>query len=247
MLMQQPRNPMSESRVPDHAGGVPIVLTATVIPNGIPTQHSDWRVRREQYLHAIAYYRQFSKVYFLDNSQYDLASDLEFQRNDGCVLLKYPGSDCSEKGKGYQEFEMLDAFVKSSLSEDCFVKITGRYIYSNFPRLFSLVYAMRHRYDLIIDSSMTRKKALTSLFYVSRSLYESRFTGCYQQMDDRMGVWAEHIVYRVIENIRGVTFFPETPFVASGGAPSACGVIKRGMRKFQRDLLSAVCARQLVV
>lgn len=244
--MQQPMNPMNGSRVPDYAGGVPIVLTATIIPNGIPTQHSDWRVRREQYLHAIDYYRQFSKVYFLDNSKYDLASDPEFQHNDGCVLLKYPGSDCSEKGKGYQEFEMLDAFVKSSSTEDCFVKITGRYIYSNFPRLFSLVCAMRHRYDLIIDSSMTRKKALTSLFYVKRSLYGSSFAGCYRQMDDRRGIWAEHVVYDAVRNVRAATFFPVTPVMACGGGRSTGEVFKWGIKDLQRYMLSALCAKRLL-
>ena len=246
MLMQQPVNSVGGPDDLECAGCVPLVLTATIIPNGIATKDSDWRARREQYLRAIAYYRQFSKVYFVENSQYDLSSDTEFQCNCGCVLVKYPGSDSPEKGKGYQEFEMLDAFVKSGLIEDCFVKITGRYIYSNFPRLFSRVCAMRHRYDLIIDSSVTRKKALTSLFYVKRGLYGSCFAGCYRHMDDRMGIWAEHVVYRAAANVRAATFFPVTPVMACGQGRSAREVFKRGVKDLQRYTLSAFCAKRLL-
>ena len=111
---------------------MPIVLTGTIIPDAIKTVHRNWKVRRNEYLGAIRYYKKFSKVYFIENSHYDISHDGEFSSNERFQCFKFGASEEFERGKGYQEFQMLDEFVKAGLEENSFIKVTGRYIYKNF-------------------------------------------------------------------------------------------------------------------
>lgn len=190
---------------------IPIVLTGTIIPNviKIKMKHCDWRKRRSEYIDAIKYYTKFSKVYFLENSTYDLLNDANFSCHENFRYFKFRPSNQFEKGKGYQEFQMLDEFVKHKLKEDCFVKITGRYIYENFDEIFSFILKEKNRYDLIVDTSTRFKKAYTGLFYVKKDVYIQRLQDLYLEMDDSKDIWAEHIIYKTLKNIHSYIFFPE--------------------------------------
>ena len=194
---------------------IPIVLTGTIIPNVIKIKaiHCDWRKRRSEYIDAIKYYTKISKVYFLENSNYDLLNDADFLRLENVQYIKFRPSNQFEKGKGYQEFQMLDEFVKHKLKEDCFVKITGRYIYDNIDEIFSFILKEKNRYDLIIDTSTRFKKAYTGLFYVKKDVYIQRLQDLYLEMDDSKDIWAEHIIYKALKNIYSYIFFPRVPLL----------------------------------
>ena len=88
-----------------------IVLTGTIVPNSNFTTYTNPQVRRAEYLAAIHYYSGFAPVYFLENSAYDLASDPEFISSEDVAIRKFPVSKFAERGKGFQEFEMLDAWL----------------------------------------------------------------------------------------------------------------------------------------
>jgi len=232
---------------------IPIVLTGTIIPNSIKVVHRDWKKRRSEYLDAIKYYRKFSKVYFLENSRYDLSHDREFSNDERFGCFKFEASEKFDKGKGYQEFQMLDQFVKHGLSEDSFVKVTGRYIYENFDQIFSLIVRESRKYGLIIDAFCRRKIALTSLFYVTKHVYSEQFQNCYLEMDDSKDIWAEHVFYRRLGNVRSYTFFPTTPILnaISGSTGSRtkvnAGSTKVKIKNMERILLSVVGARKLLL
>lgn len=194
---------------------IPIVLTGTIIPNviKIKMKHCDWRKRRSEYIDAIKYYTKFSKVYFLENSTYDLLNDANFSCHENFRYFKFRPSNQFEKGKGYQEFQMLDEFVKHKLKEDCFVKITGRYIYENFDEIFSFILKEKNRYDLIVDTSTRFKKAYTGLFYVKKDVYIQRLQDLYLEMDDSKDIWAEHIIYKTLKNIHSYIFFSQSSII----------------------------------
>jgi len=191
---------------------VPIVLTGTIITNTIKVTHCDWKKRRSEYLDAIRYYKKFSKVYFLENSHYDLSHDGEFSTDEKFQCLKFEASKEFERGKGYQEFQMLDEFVKHNLNEDCFIKVTGRYIYKNFGDLFPFVLSNKDKYDLIIDAYIRTKWAHTSLFYVKKKVYMARLQGSYLEMDDSERItYAERVIYSALKDVGSYTFFPKAP------------------------------------
>ena len=54
------------------SGQIPIVLTATVIPNGVTAAASDPEKRLREYMAAVAFYLDFASVFFLENSAYPL-------------------------------------------------------------------------------------------------------------------------------------------------------------------------------
>ena len=68
---------------------IPIVLTGTIVPNAIKTVHRNWKVRRNEYLEAITYYKKFSKVYFIENSHYDISHDSEFSSDERFKYFKF--------------------------------------------------------------------------------------------------------------------------------------------------------------
>ncbi len=232
---------------------IPIVLTGTIIPNSIIVTHSNWKIRRREYLDAITYYKKFSKVYFLENSHYDLSHDDKFSNDENFQCFKFKPSKEFERGKGYQEFQMLDEFVKHKLNEDCFMKVTGRYIYKNFGDLFSFCLRSKCKYDLIIDAVMRRKRACTSLFYVKRSIYLQGLQCSYLEMDDSRGVWAEHIIYKVLQNIDSYIYFPELPILNSISGSTGVKIttddhtVKVKIRNIQRSLLPLLRINKLLV
>jgi len=231
---------------------IPIVLTGTIIPKAIKTVHRDWEMRRREYLDAIKYYKKFSKVYFLENSSYDLSDDPEFACNENFQYLQFHPSTEFERGKGYQEFQKLDNFVKHNLKEDCFVKVTGRYIYKNFGDLFSFLFRNKCKYDLIIDSFIRLKTAHTSLFYVPKNVYLTQLQGLYLEMNDSEGVWAEHIIYRALKNIGSYTFFPKLPILnaisGSTGVKRTTNehTVKVKIKNVQRKLFLVFRIKQLL-
>lgn len=224
---------------------IPIVLTATVVPNIEKARGPDWKVRRNQYLEAIAFYKEFSKVYFIENSCYDLASDPAFTSDAKCSILKFPVSESPERGKGYQEFEMLDRFVRDRLTEGCFVKVTGRHIYANFAQLFSFLQADGYKYDVVIDRLVRMRIALTGLFCVDKQVYLRQFQNSYLEMHDQGNVWAEHVIYALLKRHKGVAFFPTTPLLQSDRSPRASDTLKLTVKNLERRVFSALNVRQL--
>ncbi len=174
---------------------IAIVLTGTIIPNAAFTVCSDPGRRRREYLDAIHYYQQFAPVYFLENSSYCLVSDASFIKIPNLMIKKLPPSASPEKGKGYQEFEMIDAWLEGEKDPPWrWIKITGRYIYLNFRTLFEDCLSDTS-YRLIIDRHKHSKMALSSLFCVDTEYYLGNLAGLYHDCDDRSGKWIERVIY----------------------------------------------------
>jgi len=232
---------------------MPIVLTGTIIPNDMKSTHRDWEVRRREYLDAIKYYKKFSKVYFLENSDYDLSHDADFAGDERLQCFKFRASRQFKGGKGHQEFQMLDEFVKHKLNDDRFVKVTGRYIYENFDELFSFILREERKYDLIIDAIIRSRIAVTSLFYVKKATYLQCFQNSYLEMDDSEGIYAEHVIYRALKKLRSYTFFPKLPLLNAVQGTSGLRIMvndcsaKSRIKNLQRILFLFLRMKRLLV
>ena len=123
-----------------------IVLTGTIVPSAPFTVHNDPRIRRREYLEAIRFYSEFAPVYFLENSPYPLGDDAEFNQFPNVRLRQRPLSTKPERGKGYQEFEMIDGWLLNEPQPPRrWVKITGRYLYRNLPCCWKIAAASKER------------------------------------------------------------------------------------------------------
>jgi len=233
---------------------IPIVLTGTIIPNTIKTAYRDSEKRRKEYLDAIKYYKKFSKVYFMENSSYDLLNDAEFLADERFAPFKFDASKRLERGKGFLEFQMIEELVKHRLKEDCFVYIDGRYIYKNFDEMFSFVVRKTDQYNLIIDTFVRTQIADTGLFFCKKCAFLKWLQGSYLEMDDAVDVsYAEHVIYNRLKHIPSYTFFPKTPILhairGSTGKKIAMSAdsTKVRIRNVERMLLLTLRVKKLIV
>ncbi|MDB6174720.1 MAG: hypothetical protein JWL59_4031 [Chthoniobacteraceae bacterium] len=185
--------------------GPPIVLTATIVPLGSDPNGAFCRQRRAEYLRALRFYLQFARVYFLENSGYDLLNDPDFNELPGLQLRKFTPSQFADRGKGFQEFEMLDQWMaQEEPLPGRWLKITGRYLVINIEQILKECGA-RSRFELLIDQTSRSEMARTYLFCTTSDFYRKEISGLYKACDDTRGDYIERVLFKVLQ-----TFGPET-------------------------------------
>ena len=210
---------------------LPIVLTATITPNVADSVFINPEKRLVEYLEVLKFYLQFAPVIFLENSGYPLENHAEFRESPRLLVRKFLPSSNPERGKGYQEFEMLDAWLDAESQPPArWLKITGRYQILNIQ---SLLDECRQDPDsgLIIDQIPRADMARTYSFCVSTDFYRKRICGLYRQCDDRSGAWIERILFRELKDAstKEVCLFKTQPRItAIAGSSGAAFPTGRG-------------------
>ena len=203
---------------------IPIVLTATVVPAVTGAALADPAARLAEYAKAVQFYVRHAPVIFLENSSYPLERHAEFRETARLQVKRFPPSASPERGKGHQEFEMLDAWLAAETRPPArWLKITGRYQILNIQSLLS---ECRQGPDsgLIIDQVPRVGLARTYLFGATTSFYRERLAGIYRECDDRSGAWIERILFRKLRDTHAgkVRSFKTQPrlFAVAGTAGS---------------------------
>jgi hypothetical protein len=177
---------------------IAIVLTGTIVPNSILTTHIDADVRRKEYLRSIHFYTKLAPVYFLENSTYPLEEDEEFTSIPNLFIRKMPLSLFYDKGKGYQEFEMIDRWIDTEHNPPLkWLKISGRYIFKNCSSIIEEC-INDDRCDLAIDRLLYHHIAYTDLFYTTTEYYTKKIVGIYKLCDDVTGEYIEKVIFQKI-------------------------------------------------
>jgi hypothetical protein len=171
-----------------------IVLTGTIIPNTtLHTQYTDPEARRQEYLDAIHVYRNFAPVYFLENSAYNLQNDRAFRDIPNVIVHQFEASFPS-KGKGFQEFEMLDQWMQLEPNlPERWIKITGRYLYLDFRKILNECIQAQD-ISLIINQYLFANHADTALFCIKTDFYQKNISGLYRLCDDSQGLLIEKVL-----------------------------------------------------
>lgn len=180
---------------------IPIVLTATIMPNEVKDAVCDPEVRKAEYFRALEYYSNFSRqIYFLENSSYPLEGDSAPKALPNVRVCKFPMSSNPTRGKGYQEFEMLDHWASNvAAAPPKWLKISGRYLVSNIGDLLQECTSETDA-SLIIDQSARGQTARTHIFFTTNQYYQRVLTGLYARCDDRKGEWIEKVVFRTLKS-----------------------------------------------
>jgi hypothetical protein len=191
-----------------------IIITGTVIPNVIIFEPESPQIRRKQYLDVLSYYqKKFSEpIYFLENSTYDFSSDDDFNKlfDSDIQLIKFPISDKIYEGKGYQEFQMIDQFIRETSSDySSFVKITGRYKFHNIKNMIDIPCN-----GLVIDIYRRYKWAVTNIFCSTYDFYQTNLKNIYSEVNDSHSQSIEQRIYKKIFNYdlwEFIQMFPVSP------------------------------------
>jgi len=174
-----------------------------------------------EYLNTIKYYLKYGVVYFLENSGYKFCDDNEFNTLKNLNIREIPKSNFYLKGKGFQEFEMLDYWIshEKNIPRKWF-KITGRYIYQNIEKL---CYDCINSFDvtMIIDLYKKNKKANTAIFYIDTQFYCDYILGLYLDCDDETNKSIEVIMFNLLKKLKNSNtrmFYLEPDVKATSGS-----------------------------
>jgi hypothetical protein len=181
---------------------IAIVLTGTIIPNTTnQLLHCDSDARKKEYLTAINFYSQFAPVFFLENSSYSLLKNQEFQNISNTLIRKFSPSQFSEKGRGFQEFEMLDRWVNSEINmPKRWLKITGRYIYENIEDILDEC-SQDNMVNLLINQYRFSDVTESAIFCTNTEYYVRKIYGVYSECDDRTGWFIEKALYQRLRSV----------------------------------------------
>jgi hypothetical protein len=208
---------------------IPIVLTGTITPRAIHTAHADPAQRRREYRDAIVHYARFAPVHFLENSGYRFATDPEFSGIADVTYFEHPPSGQFDKGKGFQEFEMLDAWVAAATPLPArFLKITGRYIVTNIDAVLADC-ALATGADALLERKLwPAHSARTDVACFDAGFYKSHIAGAYLQCDDSAGMYIENVLRRQLDGVPRIQVFRHFPVKTgmngSKGIPLPSGV-----------------------
>jgi hypothetical protein len=180
---------------------VAIVLTGTIIPNtNNQLQHLDPAIRRSEYLQAINFYNKFTIVYFLENSSYPLLEDGEFKNLPNTIIRKFPLSDFPDKGRGFQEFEMIDAWMTNECDAPArWLKITGRYIYKNIQEILDEC-CSDSTTDILVNQYKFSGYADSAIFCVASDFYQKNILKLYCECDDRTDWFIEKALNKRLQS-----------------------------------------------
>lgn len=197
---------------------VAIVLTGTIIPQTRYVKYTNWQKRREEYLSAIRYYGQFCQVFFVENSNYDLAHDAEFQRIPNVHYMQIEPDTNREHPIGYQEFHMLDIWLQRlSKPPKAFIKISGRYILKNFSQIYQECCHTDH--DILINLHRFSQWAVTYFFYSTTMAYKRHIAGKYHYCN--VYVEIEKVLYQYFRDHPQIDYYmfyhlPELSVISAG-------------------------------
>jgi len=218
-----------------------ILLTGTVIPNSIYTGYNNPEKRLQDYLKAIEFYCNIFKnedVFFLENSEFDLDSNMDYKSIRGkytFTMLRFPKSEKFNEGKGYQEFEMVDKAVDMLKDKYAsFIKITGRYIVLNIKTITAGKCT-----GIVIDLNKRLKKADTYLLYFTTDFYMRFLKQQYKNVKDNEGIFIEHVIYSKIEegNLFGYcSLFSKTPLLSGISGSYGINLKRNRLRVLVRNI-----------
>ncbi len=186
----------------NHLNELAIVLTGTIIPNTTnQLQHCDPIIRKSEYLAAIKFYSQFAPVYFLENSTYPLLEDEDFQHLPNVFIKKFSPSTSPEKGRGFQEFEMIDHWLNTeSIVPAKILKITGRYLYENIQDILAECRSNLAA-SLLINQYRLSGFTESAIFCVTTAYYQQQISGLYKECDDRTGWFIERALHQRLQSV----------------------------------------------
>jgi hypothetical protein len=180
---------------------IPIVLTATITPNVAGVSSGNSEERLAEYEKMVTFCQKFAPVIFLENSNYPLQQHAAFAETSRLRVYRFSPSFTPEFGKGFQEFEMLDAWLANEPEPPArWLKITGRYHLTNLNALLNEC-RREQNYSLLIDQLPKRGYARTHLFCTTTAFYLKYIKGLYRQCDDRKGDWIEYVLFRRLQQL----------------------------------------------
>lgn len=212
-------------------GMTTILATASVKCNDPNTQIFDEVTRRENYFNACAWWLRnpvVSRMVLCENSDdHLLGVMLEEVAAKNCKKFEYLHFNGDSRaafmlGKGFGEGEIIKhAIQHSSLINDLeygFYKITGRLTVANFDDIDRRIDATSNVFRLMSTRLRSALMVDTRFFYVQTKFYVDNLLNTFMNVDDRNGVFLEHVFYHELARNPEVSGMPRYPLLQGRSA-----------------------------
>lgn len=199
---------------------IPILLTATVNPNGMQGANFSVDERAKMYRSAVEFYVQKGMhVVFAENSGNISSVSKFFDGNENIEWVDVSGNGYDQKrGKGYNETILIhEAIRKSKMIQEsgCFFKITGRLKLLNVDRMLNEIAdgmlfkadCKDHRIYELLHMPINGHAGECRYWFATNEFFEQRMWPKLEQMNDYSDppILAEDVMLQVCRETRGMT------------------------------------------
>ncbi len=224
-----------------------LVLTGNIVPDTSNTAITDPEQRALEYARAIRFYKEEGPypVYFVENSNYDIEGDPNLGPlldSDRFHVHRVSSKGCPERGKGYEEFRILDSMVEK-LHEEGYqrlIKVTGRYIVRNFR---SEIPKRTDRAYIDLHPRIKSGVAITAFFVCPVPYYLEHLQGLYKEVNEAERITIEKCVFQRLDGLgrEAPRLLPREPIFegisGTSGYPIGRNPYRRAARNIYRQLL----------
>lgn len=177
-----------------------LVLTGSIETKAGRNTVSDPKLRSSEYARAIRFYLERTELplRFLENSNYPLEEDPEWEdllNSERLSFFRDPRSGDPERGKGHEEFLLLDRAVEQLAEEghSAIFKVTGRYIVRNID---ALIPDRNDRPYFDLHPRIKSGIAISSLFACPIAYYRSHIKGLYAEVNEAERITIEKLLFQ---------------------------------------------------
>lgn len=186
-----------------------VLLTATIVPRGTPfLAITDPATRLAQYKHALKQWlhvRAPFSLAFCENSGYGTAALEEVALAENSLhhpvtFFNLESSDgCAEFGKGHGELDILRQWLERCQGQECVVlKATGRLSLQNARQLILSLSGCKE--DVRCELRRNLATSDSRIFFASASFLRDFLVPRIKEVDDRRGVYFEHVLARAVHS-----------------------------------------------
>jgi len=185
--------------------------------------HINNNERIKQYLDAILFYvtkSEFSDIIFCDWSWYPInkfrylvgLARIYWKRFE-ILWFKNDQDEVVKRGKGYGEGKIIEYALHHSLllkENNCFFKVTGRYIVKNINRIIRNESDKENIFFRI--SACDKETCNTAFFKVNKEFFNRYLYWAWDKVNDTNGVYFEHIYMKILKkHKKEISSFKELP------------------------------------
>lgn len=184
-----------------------LVLTGSIAPKAGRNTIDDPKFRSAEYARSIRHYLEKTDlpILFAENSEHPFEEEPEWKEllNAPRVRLhRDPEPGRPERGKGYEEFRMLDRLVEK-LSEEGYermLKVTGRYIVRNIQELIP---EREDRAHFDLHPRIKTGIAISSVFVTPLYHYRRHIKGLYASVNEGERITIEKLLFQRLMGLKG--------------------------------------------
>ena len=203
-----------------------LIITACILPNNVCTDYEikigSIKKRLKNYLYTIENIelKIFDEIYFIDNSEYEIncAKELykSIKKNKINFIHFNPSRHSHQKGKGYQESEMINYILKNHKKETRFLKITGTIPLiklSKFIKTFEREFDKNDNKIFSSYYSPLNRKIDTRFFYTTKKIWFDFSENFQKLINDKCNIYLEHCIFIFckVKKVKVKLFYPDIP------------------------------------